>query len=122
MNESPDQAPQGTAPVKRKPLYFFPLLIAASYTAVLMLVGSLSVNPNIAQFHPDSARHQFGAFFDRIHPIVSLPIRPLGLLGTLGIPDPPFCGPPVVFLYIFLLSCIAALFIRSIRHQATNVA
>jgi hypothetical protein len=108
--------------MKRRPLYFFSLLIAASYTALLFIVGSLSISPYIAQLHPDSLRDLLGAFMDRIYPFVSLPIRPLGLLGALDISIPAGFDIPVVFLYIFLLSCIAALLVRTLRRHALNVA
>jgi hypothetical protein len=108
--------------VKRRPFYFFPLLIASGYTAVLFAVGSLSISPYIAQLHGDSPWYQLGAFLDRIYPFVSLPIRPLGLFGTLDISIPTGFGLSVVFLYIFLLSCIAILLVRGIRHYAINIA
>jgi hypothetical protein len=108
--------------VKQRPFYFYPTVIAVSYTALLVSVGSLSISPYIAQLHQDSPRYQLGALMDRIYPFVTIPMMPLSVLINWLDIRPESFGLPLVFIYVFLVSCIVVLLLRRASRHPTNVA
>jgi hypothetical protein len=109
--------------VKRRPLYFYPFFIAGGYTALLVSVASLSIHPYIAQLHPHSPRYAFGALMDRAYPFVTIPMMPLSaLLNWLDIGAGWFFSLPLIFIYIFLISCFVTVLLRRAFRSPTNVA
>ena len=108
------------SPVKRRPLYCVPTIVAAIYTTLLFVVICFSINPLMAHMHPGSWRYHFGAFLDRISWHAFTPLRPLfGLLQWFQIEAGEFAY-FFVFIYMLLLACFPVILFRRVFPPVTN--